>query len=303
MSSKQEPLTLKHAVAYNTRLAGKLTSQGVPCAALTAYPSLSCAPNTIEFAQTVMAIQKTAGLLADGKLGPQTWRSLLTIFDPVEEGENYIVWGGRRVKLGASDAPYRMINFDQRGGYSLHEAGHFSAHALGTPNKVILHWGGLDPAHLHAVMSVPDRKVSTHFGIGLHEDEAVVMQYIDLNHKTWHAGKFNSNAVGVDICQQPVYKWSGHYRERGYDVKKIKNPSSRGNVNILSLEPRIAAASRAFVDDLMIALELKKSAPNHDGVVEDAGQYTLLGHHHVSPRKWDVACWWPQITGLSAASR
>jgi hypothetical protein len=300
MSTKQEPFTLKHAVAYNARLVDTLASQGIPCAALEAYPSLSCGPNTVEFAQTVMAIQKTAGLLADGKLGPQTWRTLLTIFERVEDNENYVVWGGRRMALGSSDAPYRVINFDEPGGYSLHEAGHFSAHALGTPQRVMLHWGGLDPAHLHAVMSVPDRKVSTHFGVGLHEDEPVVMQYIDLAHKTWHAGKFNTGSIGVDICQQPSFKWNQHYRERGYDVRKIKNPTHRGDRNIITLEPRIAKAANAFVHDLLDALELKKSAPEHHDVVPDISSYTLLGHHHVSSHKWDVACWWEPLTRPSS---
>jgi hypothetical protein len=294
MSSKHDLPTIKHAVAYNAKRASAIIQGPLPDLLLENYCGLGDACNDASFAQAVMAFQRAEmpGTLADGKLGPMTWRTMLSRYDTIDSFANYVVWAGRRISIGDEDSPYRMINFDEAGGCSLHEVGHFSAWGMGSVDRVIMHWGGLDPAHLHAVMSVPDRKVSTHFGIGIHEGEPVVMQYIDIAHKTWHAGKFNSNAVGVDICQQPVYKWSSHYGKRGYDVKKIKNPTDRGNVNILSLEPRIAAATDAFVSDLLSVLELKAIAPDHHGVVNDAGQYTLLGHHHVSPQKWDIACWW-----------
>lgn len=303
MSTKQDLPTVKHATAYNATRYAHVVTGDLPAPLLDAYPHLAEPCDSVRFAQCVMDFQRKEmpGEVVDGKLGPMTWRAMLSAYDTIFPEANYVVMGGRRLNIGGASSPYRMINFDQQGGYSLHEVGHFSAWGLKEIDKVILHWGGLDPKHLHAVMSVPDRKVSTHFGIGLHEGEPVVMQYIDLAHKTWHAGKFNAGAVGVDICQQPVYKWSGYYRERGYAVKKIKNPSSRGNVNILSLDPRIALAANAFIHDLMDALGLKKSAPDHDGVVADANSFTLLGHHHVSAHKWDVACWWDELTADRSA--
>ena len=232
---------------------------------------------------------------ADGKLGPMTWKAMLRVFDTVMPSERYVVERGRRIPIGGDDSAYSVLNFDQPDGYSLHDAGHFTPWGNRGIDKVIMHWGGLDPKHLHAVMSVPDRRVSTHFGVGLIDGEPVVCQYIDLAHVTWHAGRYNGDSVGVDICQQPVYKWSGRYRDQGYDIKKIKNPTRRGNKNILSLDPRIARATSEFVRDLMGALGLKERAPDHHEVVDDPDQYTLLGHHHLTRRKWDIACWWGDL--------
>lgn len=300
MSVQHSSPSARSACKYNSTTAEKLVGpRGIPPRALEAYPDLAEELSSIKFYQAVKAFQVDcmgeAARNADGKLGPMTWHRLLSHFQPVMAHDNYIVERGRRVLIGGDAAPYRVLNFDQSGGYSLHEAGHFTPWGNQGIDRVIMHWGGLDPKHLHAVMNVPDRKVSTHFGIGLIEGIPTVCQYIDLAHKSWHAGVHNTNSVGIDICQQPVYKWSSRYKDLGYDIKKIKNPTDRGNTNILSLEPRIASATRAFVRDLMDVLGLNESAPDHHGVVSDPDQYTLLGHHHLTSRKWDIACWWNDV--------
>lgn len=299
MSSLQTQNTTTAACKYNGSTARSLTRGLIPDNAINKYPDLACDLDSPKFCHAVKQFQVDhmgeTTRSADGKLGPMTWKNMLSNFEPVMSHDNYIVDAGRRISIGHDTSPYKVINFDQTEGYSLHEAGHFSAWANRDIDRIVMHWGGLDPKHLHAVMNVPDRKVSTHFGIGLLNGEAVVCQYIDLSHKTWHAGKFNTNSVGVDICQQPVYKWSSRYKDMGYDIKKIKNPTDRGNVNILSIEPRIAKATEAFVRDLLSILELKENAPEHHGVINDVTPYTLVGHHHLTGKKWDIACWWDDI--------
>lgn len=299
MSSIQTQNTTSAACKYNGSTARSLTRGLIPERAIQHYPDLACDLDAPKFCQAVKRFQiehmGENSRTADGKLGPMTWKTLLGNFEPVMSHDNYIVDAGRRIPIGHDTSSYTVINFDQTEGYSLHEAGHFSSWKNRDIDRVIMHWGGLDPKHLHAVMNVPDRKVSTHFGIGLLDGRPVVCQYIDLSHKTWHAGKFNKNSVGVDICQQPVYKWSSRYKEMGYDIKKIKNPTDRGNVNILSLDPRIEQATRDFVRDLLAMLELKEKAPGHHGVIDDIEPYTLVGHHHLTRKKWDIACWWHDI--------
>jgi len=296
MSMKQSMPTTSAACKYNNKTAKSLIGQlGIPSRAIEAFPGLASALDSVPFADAVREFQVSCGQPkshTDGKLGPMTWKSLLAKYEPVMPSDNYVVMSGRRIHVGNTASPYTVINFDQTGGISLHEAGHFSPWVNTSIERVIMHWGGLDPKHLHAVMNTPQRKVSTHFGIGLIDDEPVVYQYIDLIHKTWHAGKHNSNSIGIDICQQPDYKWIQRYKDKGYDVKKIKNPTHRGNKNIISLDPRIAKAVGAFVEDLMNELGLKIEAPEHHDVVPDASAYTLLGHHHLTSKKWDIACWW-----------
>ena len=306
MSDRIKPHTLSNARAYNGRVVEALTLGNIPHLATDAYPGLSQAYDSDAFATAVMNIQKDLNLSCDGKLGRGTWTALLCEYDAVDTDSNYIVMDGRRIELPHSDE-YIMICFDEMKSeeatcniapLELHSEGHFSRRKAPI-SQVIMHWGGLDPKHLHAVMSSPERKVSTHFGIGLLEDMPVVMQYIDLKHKTWHAGWANERSVGIDICQQPSLKWLGHYQKAGYKVARTKNPTPRRDRNIISLEPRIKAATNAFVRDLMQSLNIPFIQPNtHDVVPKTDVQestYTILGHHHLVSKKWDIACWWDDI--------
>jgi hypothetical protein len=299
--------TLSDAKRFNSRNAGKLIISKIPALAVDAYPGLGHPYYSDKFSSAVFSVQRDLGLMEDGKLGRGTWGAILQEYDTVDVTSDYIVFGGRRISLPDRDT-YRVVAFDGMVDYvgidgeieplDLHQEGHFSRRK--TPiDKVIMHWGGLDPKHLHAVMSSPDRAVSTHFGIGLLDGEPVVIQYLDLKHKAWHAGWGNEGSVGIDICQQPTYKWVGHYQKRGYSVKRKDNPTDRGNRKILSLEPRIAEATRDFVIDLMEALGLRCISPDTHGVLDKGdiqnGVYTLVGHHHLVGKKWDIACWWGDI--------
>ena len=299
--------TLNDAKRFNSRNVPKLIVGPIPMLAVDAYPGLGSDVSSDQFSSAVFKIQKDLGLMEDGKLGKGTWTAILAEYDTVVTSSDYVVYGSRRLQLPNRDT-YRVISFDEMATYmgsegeikplDLHTEGHFSSRK-GPVDKVIMHWGGLDPEHLHRVMSSPDRAVSTHFGIGLLKGVPVVMQYLDLKHKAWHAGWGNTGSIGVDICQQPSYKWIGHYQKNGYKVSRKDNPTNRGNRKILSLEPRIAEATRDFVEDLMEVLSLRLNIPDSHGVVskEDvtSGYYSLLGHHHLVGKKWDIACWWDDI--------
>ncbi|MEC8306723.1 MAG: hypothetical protein VXZ72_02560, partial [Chlamydiota bacterium] len=124
--------------------------------------------------------------------------------------------------------------------------------------------------------------------------------YLDLKHKSWHAGWANEGSIGVDICQQPTYKWIGHYQKKGYQVRRKDNPTNRGNVKIISLDPRIASATNSFVRDMMDVLDLPFNEPGHHGLIdkEDLGsKFSIVGHHHLASKKWDIACWWSDVFG------
>ena len=169
--------TTRSACTYNNKTARALIGQGgIPLRAIEEHPGLAEPIDSVLFADAVRDFQVECGQPrshTDGKLGPMTWGRLLSKFEPVMAHDNYVVMAGRRIALGKSISPYTVVNFDQTGGPSLHEAGHFTAWANKDIQRVIMHWGGLDPKHLQAVMSTPNRKVSTHFGIGLIDGVAV----------------------------------------------------------------------------------------------------------------------------------
>tara|TARA_B100000214_G_scaffold366226_1_gene334921 strand:+ start:3080 stop:4003 length:924 start_codon:yes stop_codon:yes gene_type:complete len=295
MSDTISTFTNQSAKRYNKRFAGITTMPGIPDIIKDAYPGINQLPETFEFAEAVFRIQRDLGLQSDGCLGPATYRAILEEYDPVLPAENYIVFGQRRIALdGLSGKSYYTLNFDQADGLDLHPAGHFSSRSI-APDTVIMHWGGFNPKSLYNVMSGP-RKVSTHFGIGLDSaGQPYVVQYLDLKHKAWHAGSDNEGSIGIDICQQPVYKHIGRYQKEGYVVKKMKNPTTRGNRNVISLDPRIAQATRDFVLDLANVLDLRLKSPKTHELLDNPRDYTLVGHHHLSGRKWDIACWWNTV--------
>ena len=298
MSDTIPTFTLKAARKYNGRHAAKTLWPGLPEETVRAFPGLGADRGSAEFANAVFDLQRVFACGEDGCLGPATYGEILRQYDPIEEEDAYIVYGRRRISLG--DVDYKVVNYDQSGGYDLHPAGHFSARSQDA-ESIIMHWGGFNPKSLYNVMSGP-RKVSTHFGIGLDDEgQAVVYQYLDIMHKAWHAGTANEGSVGIDICQQPVYKHIGYYQKRGYQVSRGHNPTQRGNKNILSLDPRIADVTNKFVHDLATALDIVLQSPDTHDVVTNPENYTLLGHHHLSANKWDIACWWSDVFGGTGA--
>jgi hypothetical protein len=113
--------------------------------------------------------------------------------------------------------------------------------------------------------------------------------------------------VGIDICQQPTLKWKDHYEKKGYDVTVQDNDTGRGDRQVLSLDPRVALAVKEAVISLCDALDIPYQFPmNQDGSFDHSVQdkdylingFTgVIGHHHITQKKWDCACWWQEIFG------
>jgi len=290
MSEVIEKFNLGRACKYNAKQCYRL-----PSAALAAHPGLSKPSNSEDFTWAVRAVQQALGFKdyeLDGKLGNQTYMAMLQHFDPVNS--DYIVFNGNRVSIAKSDA-YDLITFDEPNGLDLHKYGNFSRRA-NDPTSLCLHWGGLNPQHCFNVFASTARQVSSHFLIGLVDGQPVVYQVLDLQHKAWHGGWVNDDSIGIDVCQSPMRQWLDHYEERPeYTVGAMDNPTSRGPKKLLTLDPTIAAATDAFVYDLLEALGWDFIAPEDHGVYKDISNFTVFGHHHVNERKYDIAPWWDSI--------
>lgn len=301
--------SMSSARSYNKKSSLSLGwANSIPQRAIETYPNLSCEADSEEFALAVEAFQEDtfgAGSSCDGKLGRGTWSALLKRFDQVNDADSFWTLNDRRINVEI-DESVSVVNFDQQGGLDLHRFGHFSSRKGIAPHLIVVHWGGLDPHHCYRVFSSPDRTVSSHAGIGLSpEGTPTIYQYLDLQHKSWHAGWANSYSVGIDICQQPDLKWKSHYLKKGYDVQETTNPTNRGNSKILSIDPRVALAVREAVKSLCSVLGVPYDFPrNQDGSVDHSvqdkdflinGFSGVIGHHHITEKKWDCACWWDSI--------
>ena len=306
--------TKKSACTYNLKASSSVGWGGsIPCGAVEAYPNLDAPYDSVEFALAVESFQEDtygSGSQVDGKMGRGTWSALLKKFDHVDDTQPFWTLNDRRINVEI-DGDVQTINFDQRGGLDLHRFGHFSSRGGRKPTFIVVHWGGLDPTHCHRIFSNPDRKVSSHAGIGLSPSgDPTIYQYLDLNHKSWHGGWSNSYSVGIDICQQPSLKWKDHYTKKGYNLSVEENTTGRGDKKVLTLDPRVALAVREAIKSLCDVLDIPYQCPRgvdgqsyegdfYHGVMDKSymmSSFTgVVGHHHITASKWDCACWWSQI--------
>ena len=252
--------TRKSACSYNEKASHSVGWGGmIPESAIEDYPNLACDPSSSEFALAVESFQEDmygTGSHVDGKLGRGTWSSMLKEYDTIEEDESYWSVNDRRIAISLDD-DVSIVNFDQHGGLDLHRFGHFSSRKGRKPNLIVVHWGGLDPHHCFRIFSSPNREVSSHAGIGLSPNgDATIYQYLDLNHKSWHAGWANSYSVGIDICQQPELKWKDHYIKKGYNLSEMDNNTGRGAKRVLTLDnlpqPYFTAEKKRLIVDYFV---------------------------------------------------
>jgi len=295
--------TLASAKKFNQTAASSLDWGGkFPIQALKHHPDFGKSYDSDAFAQEVIRFQTSiygaSSPNIDGKLGRSTWAEVLKRFDFIPDEEAFWVLKDRRIRVEGLSTP--IFNFDQKEGLDLHRFGHFSSRRVKKPHLIVVHWGGLDPFHCYRVFSDLDRKVSSHAGIGLDaKKQPAIYQWLDLQHTSWHGGWVNHHSIGIDICQQPDLKWKDHYTQQGYNIQVMDNPTDRGSRKVLSLDPRIAQATREAVFSLCTILDIPYVFPKAHEVQDK--DYLLnkfsgvIGHHHITDNKWDIACWWDLI--------
>ena len=294
MSELISQLDLKKAAAYNAKQSYTLTPD-----ILTTYPALSQSKQSTQFAQAVLFVQKDIGLpdyQQDAKLGRYTYQTLIQHIRG--QYSEYILLNEQKIQMPKSNH-YSLITYDEPTGLDLHRYGNFSKRKKPI-SQICLHWGGLNPKHCYNVFASNSRKVSSHFLIGLNQQlQPIIYQTLDLNHKAWHAGKFNEKSIGIDLCQQPSTKWKDHYEQNGYQLNTIQNQTNRGPKNILELHPLIIKATQEFIPHLTNALNINTSIPNDPNLYNPNAilnnTYNIYCHSMVSAKKWDIAPYWNHI--------
>jgi len=260
----------------------------------------------------IESLQEAIGVTPDGLVGKQTLQAVVDYF--LKKRASYwnpytgqvgcrhpdrlalnVKWNGLDVPVFVPHLTAGTITHD----LSLHESGNFTKKDR-TLDSIIVHWGGLDPEHLHRVFS--NRDASSHFGIGLDDEgKPYVAQYLDVAHIAWHAKGANETSIGLDICQQPLVKWLGHYKKKGYDVRVISNPAEGfGPQKVLNLDDRIALLTKKFLEGLAVAFNISSEMAETPRRVKEPF-LGILGHSNVDTKgqgKWDIAPWWDKLKAL-----
>jgi len=174
---------------------------------------------------------------------------------------------------------------------------------------IVLHWGGFDIDHCRRTLI--GRGLSSHGGIG----PGRVELWVPPTARAYHAGRANDWSVGFDLCQSPELRFKAQTRTRGMAAEEIANVTGRGPKRCIAPDPRLAETARGFVLAIAAVLGvefrvprgtdgLADSGPVYHGVIDVetwlASGGGVLGHHHVSAKKWDIAPWWDRIFGGTA---
>lgn len=239
----------------------------------------------------VKKLQKDLGLKQDGILGPKTLSAAKEHF-----GCEVISYKGELVPLNNS-ADY-VVEHDLSL-YELPDGTKNWRYRKNDPETICMHWGGLNARHCYMVFyNTKSNHVSSHFLIGRDPRDGnriEIIQCLDAALVAYHAGKFNSASVGIDICQHPDVKWEKKSKSFGYETEVIDNIGARGPKQMMSLDPELAYVAREFIKDLRTVLKLddKPILTSEETLsIHDLTDYSIVSHCNVSKKKWDICATW-----------
>lgn len=240
--------------------------------------------------QYVKELQEKVGAIPDGVYGPATHGSVKDYY-----GGSVILHMGKVVPINLSlpvdwSAPLYELDDGTKNWYK----------RKAEPSTICVHWGGLNTRHCYNVFNMArGRHVSSHFLIGRNHKsgEYEILQCLDTGLAAYHAGKFNKYSIGIDICMHPDTKYWEKTKNWYPDAYKdtLTNVDSRvDNKEIVMIGEEFADICREFLQSLREATGLlsKPICENFDVMsVKEAAKYSVVGHHNISARKWDVIPW------------
>lgn len=299
------------AVEFNRSKAKDLGWLGnIPALAIRNFPDLainpvrSSYPKKVAFAEAVLAAQQklfTQRHKWDGKLGGQTFAALVKAYNFVQDGARYHLHHGVR-KVAKKDRKYHLITYEEPGGYDLHRSGHKPRG--GKPIlRIFWHWSATHDVH-SCFHTLRNAGKSSHYGVGVD----TVYQWLDTGRLAYHAAGGNHYSIGIDLCATPVRSHLDDYIEEGYAVERVKNTTGRGDREVLTMDPRMVYNAQMLVLDLCEIHDVPlqtflTSKGEFDHSVQPKSTWGkdgfrgVVGHHHLNPKKWDIACWMEQLMG------
>ena len=238
----------------------------------------------------VISLQQEVGVKADGIYGPGTHAAVQAYY-----GSPVIKHMGKVVPIDSPfpidwSAPLYELDDGTKNWYK----------RKSDPKSICVHWGGLNTRHCYNVFNMArGRHVSSHFLIGRNHKsgEYEILQCLDTGLAAYHAGKFNAASIGIDICMHPDEKY-WEKTKRWYpdaDLQVCEIPDSRvEGRNIVMIGDEFAEICRQFLQSLREATGLADK-PVCESLevmpVSEAAKYSIVGHHNISAKKWDVIPW------------
>lgn len=238
----------------------------------------------------VRSLQQEVGATADGIYGPNTHRLVKAYY-----GMPVMIHMGKIVPIDSPldinlSAPLYELDDGTKNWYT----------RKSDPDTICVHWGGLNSRHCYNVFNMAKgRHVSSHFLIGKNHKtgEFEILQCLDTGLAAYHAGKFNKYSIGIDICMHPDLRYWEKTQKWYPDAYKqiMEDVDSRVNgKEIAMIGDEFAYLCREFLQSLREATGLaeKPVCESFDVMsVKEAAKYSIVGHHNISAKKWDVIPW------------
>ena len=229
--------------------------------------------------------QKLHGLDIDGKVGPITFRRLLSERD-LQESENYIIVNGEQIDIDW-DAKVDLMPGNC----------YKSWRKQRSPKMIVTHWDATTSAE-KCKRVLQARKISTHFCI---DNDGIIYQYVDTNNIAWHAGGVNKYSIGIDFSNAYYLKYNDYYVKKGFNKRPICKDSRVHGIKLrphLGYYPVQIEAYKKLVSVLCREYDIPIQTPMINKRTEDAnvvpearkGKYEgIVCHYHVSRNKIDCA--------------
>ena len=237
--------------------------------------------------EKVKLIQQQCGVAADGIFGKQTKRAYEEKYGQfIRYGDKLLDVNSLGVKVYHGNCLYKNAYGEQQ--WSMRK---------NDPDVICMHWGGLSTDHCFSVFeNTKGRHVSSHIGVGRNKHgEIEIQQWLNLSIKAWHGGKINTRSIGIDICQHPSVKYFERTKKLDYDVEIMKNTKyDRCPAEYVSIDPEVAEVARELVRLLRVHMNITHKPVCKDFDVytaAEAGKFSVVGHHNISKKKWDVIPW------------
>lgn len=181
--------------------------------------------------KAVQKWQKSQGLVADGLVGPTTYRRVWTdreanISDHAPRSrcssrvENNIVHNGHHLPISWD----KVILWDEPDGFKANKGCYtdFSGREDRDPTMFVNHWDVCLSSESCANV-LNKRGISVHFLI---DNDGTIFQMLDTQHKAWHAGISNNvggnpKGIGVEIANAYYTKYQGWYAKKGFGERPI----------------------------------------------------------------------------------
>ena len=163
--------------------------------------------------------------------------------------------------------------------------------------QFVIHHDGCNSADMCFSVLQNERGLSVHFLI---DNDGTIFQTIDLALMAYHASEWNTNSIGVEMCNRGDAKKEEHYYDSGrYGPKRDIVPCKINGNTLLSFAytpaqmDALTRLSRALVRLLPnLPAEYPQSSPGQQawGTLPRASTFSFsgyIGHYHLWDQKWD----------------